>query len=355
MKCPSKTLTALAVTAFLAPLAAEAAKVNVKISGQVNRAVTYADNDIDDDIIFVDNNASGTRIRFTGDTEMAGGNKVGVHWETQYQDNSSSAIDIDDGDNSSTFSSRFREVWFSGAWGKFYIGQGNGAANGTAETDFSGTFIINNADTNLGDGVTFRDLNTGDSLANSNVGGFDGLSRNDRIRYDTPKLGPIVLSGDVGQDKFELAGRLRTSIAGGGKLGWSVGYWDTDDNGVGGGFGNGFVTSASVLLGNGFNVTGGWGRRDFDASGREDSDWYYVKVGQMFGANQQHKVVVSYRQKDDADQEGDEKKEYGLGYLHHMKDYGVELYAGVYNRELDRPGVRVGDITLVHAGTRVKF
>ncbi|MDH3282032.1 MAG: porin, partial [Gammaproteobacteria bacterium] len=105
MKCPSKTLTALAVTAFLAPIAADAAKVNVKISGQINRAVTYADNDIDDDVVFVDNNASGTRIRLTGDTELPSGNKAGVHWETQYQDNSSSAIDVDSGDSSSEFNS----------------------------------------------------------------------------------------------------------------------------------------------------------------------------------------------------------------------------------------------------------
>ncbi len=355
MKCPSKTLTALAVTAFLAPLAAEAAKVNVKVSGQINRAVTYADNDIDDDIIFVDNNASGTRIRLTGDTELPGGNKAGVYWETQYQDNSSSAIDIDAGDSDSEFNSRFREVWFSGAWGKLYLGQGNGATNGTAETDLSGTFIINNADTNLGDGVQFRDLNTGDALANSNVGGFDGLSRNDRIRYDTPKIGPLVLSGDVGQDKFELAARIRAEVGGGGTFAWAAGYWDTEDAGVGGGFGEGFVTSASILFGNGFNITGAIGQRDFDAPGREDSDFYYIKVGQMFGADNAHKVVVSYRQKDDADAVGDEKKEYGLGYLYNMDDYGVELYAGVYNRELDRPGFDVGDVTLVHAGSRIKF
>ena len=363
MKCPSKTLTALAVTAFLAPIAADAAKVNVKISGQINRAATYADNDIEDDVVFVDNNASGTRIRLTGDTELPSGNKAGVHWETQYQDNSSSAIDVDSGDSSSEFNSRFREIWFSGAWGKLYLGQGNGAANGTAETDLSGTFIINNADTNLGDGISFRATgpgvdNTGavvvrgDSLTGSNVGGFDGLSRNDRVRYDTPKLGPLVLSGDVGQDKFELAARMRAEVGGGGTFAWAASYYDSDDNGVGGDR-DAWVTSASVLFGNGFNVTGGIGKRKPDAG--TDSEWYYVKVGQMFGADHAHKVVVSYRQKDDFAQAGDEVKEYGLGYLYNMDDYGVELYAGVYQRELDRPGVPVGDITLVHAGSRIKF
>ncbi len=353
MKCPSKTLTALAVSALLGPIAAEAAKVNVKVSGQVNRAVSYADNDINDDILFVDNNASGTRIRFTGDTELPSGNKVGVHWESQYQDNDSSVIDIDDGDSGSAFKGRFREIWFSGAWGKLYLGQGNGAANGTSETDLSGTFIITNADTNLGDGVQFRDLNTGDAIVDSSLGSFDGLSRNDRVRYDTPKLGPVVLSGDVGQDKYELAARLRTDIGGGGKFAWSFGYWDTDDNGVGGGFGDAWVTSASVLFGGGFNVTGGFGDRSPDAG--PDSEWYYVKVGQMFGANQQHKLVVSYRQRDDFSVEDEEKKEYGIGYLYHLKDYGVELYAGAFQRELDRPGVDIGDITLVHVGSRVKF
>ncbi len=355
MKCPSKTLIALAVATSMVPVA-QAAKVEAKLSGQVNRAITFADNGVNSDALFVDNNASGTRMRFTGNTEMGNGMKAGIHWESQYQDNSSSQIDINDGDNDSQFISRFREVWFSGGWGKLYLGQGNGAANGSLESDLSGLFIISNADTNLGDGVHFRVADgseNGADLGGSGLGGFDGLSRNDRIRYDTPALGPLVLSGDVGQEKFELAARLSSKFGGGGKVVGALAYVDTKEEGVGSFDGSQLSLSASVLLPGGFNLTGAYGQRDLDDTdankGPDDPKYWYLKGGWITGV---HHFGISYRARDDVSP-GQELREGGLQYLANLKDYGVELYAGVFQRESKNTAAE--KITMFHVGSRIKF
>jgi predicted porin len=332
---------------------AQAAKVEAKLSGQVNRAITFADNGVNSDALFVDNNASGTRMRFTGNTEMGNGMKAGIHWESQYQDNSSSQIDINDGDNASQFISRFREVWFSGGWGKLYLGQGNGAANGSLESDLSGLFIISNADTNLGDGVTFRindGTEDGTSVRGSGLGGFDGLSRNDRLRYDTPALGPLVLSGDVGQEKFELAARLSSKFGGGGKVVAALAYVDTKDEGVGAFNGSQLSTSASVLLPGGFNLTGAYGQRDLDDRPGDDPKYWYLKAGWITGV---HHFGISYRARDDTAAIGEETREGGLQYLANLKDYGVELYAGVFQREAKESAAE--KITMFHVGSRIKF
>ena len=352
MKCPSKTLIALAMASSMVPVA-QAAKVEAKISGHINRAITFADNGVNSDVLFVDNNASGTRWRFTGNTDMGNGRKAGIHWESQYQDNSSSVIDINDGDNPSQFISRFREVWFSGGWGKLYLGQGNGAANGTLEGDLSGMFIISNADTNLGDGIRFRindGSEDGEAVRRSSLGGFDGLSRNDRLRYDTPALGPIKLSADVGQEKWELAARLSSKFGGGGKVLWYIGYVDTKDEGVGSFNGSQLSTSASVLLPGGFNLTGAYGQRDLDDRPGDDPKYWYLKAGWKSGI---HHLGISYRARDDTAAVGEETREGGLQYLANLKEHGVELYAGIFQREAKESAAE--KITMLHVGSRIKF
>ena len=196
------TGAALFTTFIAVPFTAHA-DAEVKLSGQINRAITFADNGVDDDVLFVDNNSSGTRFRLTGEMDVRPGLKAGIVWETQYQDNSSGAIDIGSSDNASTFTSRKRELWFKGGFGKFSLGQGSGAADGTSEVDYSGTnYVAEYSGNNLDDGISFADSAGNKLVKNGAVfDNFDGLSRNDRIRYDSPAYGPIGVAVSAGQDK----------------------------------------------------------------------------------------------------------------------------------------------------------
>lgn len=343
------TTGAVLVTSFAAiPSISQAAdKVQFKWSGQVSRAITFADNGTDDDILFVDNNNSGTRLRLTGDIDINPGLKAGVAWETQYQDNDSSALDIDSSDSSSAFKSRKRELWFKGGWGKLSLGQGDGAANGTSEVDFSGTTIADYSGNFLHDGISFAD-SAGNKIIKSGLvfDNFDGLSRNDRLRYDTPNYGPFGIAISGGQDRSELGLRYKQKLGGGSKVGAALGYVSNDDAGW-----KQTGLSASYITAGGLNISGHYGERDLDGSATDPSG-YYIKVGQKLG---KHNVSLAYHEVDDLAAAGDEAKRANLAWVYNIKK-GIELFADYQNASLDRAGgISLEDQNQLSIGSRIKF
>ena len=339
----TSTITALMTAACVIPLEAYAAKAEFSFSGQISRAISQVDNGIDTDTLHVDNNNSGTRLRLKGQTDLGNGTTAGVYWETQYQDNSSSSQDINDPDNASAFTSRIREVWFSGDWGKVYLGQGNGAANGTSEVDFSGTSIADYSGNNLDDGISF--VGTATVKNGSAFSNFDGLSRNDRLRYDLPKFGSVGLAFSTGQERFESALRYSQKLGDGGKFGLAVGQV-TDDIAMFDQLG----ISASLMLSSGLNFTVHVGDKDND-TGRDPSGTY-LKVGQKFGANN---ISLSFHSVDDNAALGDEAERVNLSYVHNLAKHGVELFASFQTSSLDRPGETFEDVTQIAVGSRIKF
>jgi len=320
------------------------AESEVKLSGQVSRALTYADNGVDDDVLFTDNTNSGTRFRITGKTDALAGITVGFNIETQYQDNASDQIDINDSDSSSAFRSRKRELYFSGGFGKFSLGQGDGAANGTTEVDFSGTTIADYSGQDLYDGIDFVDAAGNSVVSNGQAfDNFDGLSRNDRIRYDSLNYGPVGFAVSAGTDKGEFAARYSQKLNGGSKVGAAIGYVTDDEDDF-----QQLGLSASYLASNGFNITGAYGERYLNDSPLDPTN-AYIKVGQKFGA---HNVSVSYTLSDDQVAAGVEAERINVAYVYHMKK-GVELFADYENAQLDVDGVE--DKNLFSIGSRVKF
>lgn len=340
------TMAALVTASSLIPVQAFAAKVEFSFSGQISRAVSQVDNGIDTDTLHVDNNNSGTRLRLKGQTDLENGTTAGVYWETQYQDNSSSSIDINDADNDSAFTSRIRELWFAGDWGKLYLGQGNGAANGTSEVDFSGTTIADYSGNNLDDGISFVSKVSAATVENGDAfDNFDGLSRNDRLRYDLPNFGPIGIAVSSGQERSEIALRYSGKIDDSGKIGFALGQV-SDDAALFDQFG----LSASVLLASGFNVTVHVGEKDNDTG--VDPEGTYIKLGKITG---QHNYSVSFHSVDDNDALGDEAERTNLSYVYNMADYGVELFATYQTSSLDRPGENFEDVDQIAFGSIIKF
>jgi len=344
-------VSSLVITSFSAK-AAEG--VEFKFSGQVSQAVTHADNGTDTDTIFVDNNNSGTRLRLKGKVDITPNVSAGVYWETQYQDNSSGAIDIGDSDNTSTFTSRIRDLWFKGGFGKVSLGQGDGAANGTSEVDNSGTWIADNSGDFLHGGLSFADsagvktLKLGKAFSN-----FDGLSRNNRLRYDTPSFGPLDLAVSVGQDKYEVGSRYSMKMGRGGKLGAALGWVDSSGPLPANQFQQ-VGMSASILLGSGLNFTGHYGKKMPDAGG-VDPKGYYLKVGQKFGATKNQNVSLGYQKVDDLAAVGDEAKRLSLSYVYNIRNKGIELFVTGQKAELTRAGGSLEDLSTLSIGSRIKF
>ena len=341
-------ITICSVVLLVAPVYA----VSFKISGQINRAVEYVDNGVDSDLFHVDNDNSSTRFRFVGSEEIGNGITAGIVWETEFESNTSRSIDVgQSSDGSSDFKERKLEAWFSHDWGKIAIGQGDGAANGTTEVDLSGTALVTYSDIGTtAAGVTFVD-STGASVATvgSVHANFDGLSRNDRLRYDSPKLGPVILSASATNgDAWELAARVTTELENIGKIAAAIGYVDSQDRStpefdqIG--------ASISWLHDTGVNLTLVYGVRDPD--GGIEAENYYAKLGYKRG---KHAVSVEWGQTDDLAAAGDEANSYGAGYVFNVYK-GIELYAGYRLYELDRSsGLSIEDINILMAGTRVKF
>ena len=237
--------------------------VDFKISGQINRAAMYADDGNTGKWFFVDNDNSSTRFRFTGSNDFDYDLSVGIVWEVEMQSNASNEMDMDlSGDvGDITFNERKMEFWVGSPWGKVWLGQGDMAANSTSEVDLSGTTVA--AYSSVGDvGGGFEFQKNGDGIGTT-VGdsrsNFDGLSRKDRIRYDTPKFWGFYASGSTGNSSIWDAA-LRYA----GDFGWAkfaaAGGWS--DGGTSQSWDQRFSSSASMLFDFGLNLTASYAYED---------------------------------------------------------------------------------------------
>jgi predicted porin len=348
----NKKAIAVAVSgALVAPMAAHAVKY--KLSGQVNRAIQWRDDGQATGTQFVDNGASGTRWRMTGSEDIGNGMKVGFNWEWQNSSNGSGSGSVKGAAGGDGQAMRKAEVWFSGRWGKLSVGQGDGAGNGTTEMDLTSTWNAAATVTrsSFTGGLAWR-TSGGGSLAQTqgDTGEyFDAFSRYDRVRYDTPALGPVTISGSVGDDsKWEIAARASSGIAGG-QL--SAGLWYGASTALKSGVGG----SAAYLFSQGTSIM-------FSASSVErkvpagvsvdDPLSYYVKVGHNWGNNS---VSVGYGETKDA-VPGFKDSGFNVGFNHNIPKAKVDVYASAGMNSLDAPaGVSAEDMTFFVVGSRLAF
>ena len=336
-------------------------QVNLTLSGQVNRGVLITDDGDDTDVFFVDNDNSSTRIKLQGDARLNEDISAGAVVEVQFESNSTADVSQDNQRNvgPNSFTERKLELFFdSETYGRLSVGQGDTASNGTAEQDLSGVGVVGySAIADLAGGIQFTDgdgnltgVTIGDTFNN-----FDGLSRDDRVRYDTPSFHGARLSGSViADDRWDLAGTYSRKLLGQHAFQAAIGYADVDD-----GFDQ-ISGSASILLGGdlaGVNMTVAAGRRDFDEDGRNTGDFIYGKLGYLvdpFSIGSTG-LAVDYYYGEDVDADGDESTSVGLFAVQNVDLIGTELYAGFRNYELDREGEDFDDVRAVLVGARIKF
>jgi hypothetical protein len=354
-----KTVAAVAAAALCALSGVAQAQdkpLEVKFSGQVNRMLMYVDDGEQNTTFNADNINSSSRIRFVGSKEFMPGISAGANFEIEYTSQRSSSVSFGGrGTGSSpSFGERLTEAYIVGKqFGKISLGQGDGAVNGNMEISLSGTGVIAYAGTtDVGGGFRFRDGATvGPSVGNS-INHNDFESRYDRVRYDTPALGPVVLSasyGNKGENSvFEFGGRLASNVPGGkvaGAAGWSerkkVSAATGDVTTVGG--------SLSYLSNMGFNVTVAYSVLSDDNAVTRDAKHIYGMLGYTKGM---HAVAVQVGQSKSQSTNGDKGTVYG--YVMTPVSW-LELYGQVKQFDLSRTGANFDKVTIVAAGTRVKF
>ena len=358
-------------------------KVSLSVSGQVNRMLLYASDGRDSRLFHADNDRSSTRVRFKGKATLDDEWSAGATFEAELESNSSGSVAIEDdgvgGDsNKAALKERKLELFFkSKRLGKLSFGQGSTASDGSTGEDLSGTGVITSAgfggtggslafvrsDSAMREATCMKNCGDPEKEEYYTVGDLfnnrGGLSRKDRVRYDTPSFGGVKLStsflggkwneGDESVESGAWDAALRYGREFDGvEVAAALATWkkDKDTKGHGG--------SASVLVPSGTSLTLSYSSQDKEGT---DSTFQYAKLGQTFDATSAGKTSISvgYGKTEDQSGPGNEGTYYDLAAVQKIKNLGAELYAvwGVFKAEI--PGTPTEDITIAATGARIKF
>jgi hypothetical protein len=233
------------------------------------------------------------------------------------------------------------------------LGQGDTATNGTSEIDLSGTTVAAySAVTDIGGGFEFK--NNGQEIGVSvkdSRSNFDGLSRKDRIRIDSPRWEGFFASLSFeGNSEWDLAARYAGKF-GTTRLAAAAGWADFGNSSDGDGGKDGqFSSSASMLFKSGLSLTASYAFQDQNG----ESPWNaFGKIGYKF--KKKHVASVQYSRTKHRSADSDKGDTLGLAYV--FSPWGsVEFYGTYYLHMLDRDqGSDPDDINIVMGGARVKF
>ena len=358
-----QTAAATVKAATDSPMAVKAAnpKGSVKIYGQVNKAVLYSDDGNDGNVYLVDNDNSSTRIGLEGAIDPNDKYTIGTRIEVEYQTNPSNLVNQEDKRVEDVgFQKRHLDLWVDAkTYGKFSLGYGSTASDGTSEMDLSGTGVVGYSSVaDMAGGQRFFDKNTNalsDTPINAAFSNMDGLGREERIRYDSPSFSGFVGSASyVAEGGGDLALRY-TSQMDAFRLAAAVAYANpgsssdiVDDQLAG---------SLSVLHDSGFNGTFAMGTRDQKGAGVDDAGFFYTKFGYRgrwcpLGVTS---LSADYGRFSDFDANGDDADAFGLQMVQDLQEWGTEAYLGYRLHKLDRNGVDYDNINAIMTGIRVKF
>ncbi len=388
--------------------------LNVKLSGQVNRAVLWHDDGSHSNFVHVDpSDEASSRLRVDATGKLSEGNRVVAVLEMDLRSNRAENTDVHyANDTNSSFSKRIVEVFFdSKRWGKVTLGHGWMAGSRvTRDTDMSATGSIMNGDAvgQLGGGTWFTTKNgpatnpaPGAIAANKAYTGggtavtgavldvkavFNGADnhREDRLQYDTPTYWGTKLatshSYKGSNDNWDVALKHASEVLGT-KIAAQVAYFRNLSN-KGGGTAVASVAgapakyhqwsgSAGVLFPIGLSVMFAATHRSWHLNNAPDGHVYYGKVGyqqKFFEAGLTalaldygyYKNMILNR---DANLDANIRDKflgttYGAYLVQHIDRVGTELYLMARTYTLcgeAKNAARYKDITMVMSGMRVKF
>lgn len=384
----NKTALGSAVALLMVGLSSPGHAMEFKVSGQVDRAVTYADNGKQGDFASVDNNGSNSRFRFTGGEKMSNGMNLGFIYEIGLDQYPSTEFDI--GRNTSkgggvNLDTRKIDTYIEGNFGKVSFGKGDGAGYYANMMDYSGTLYYGGGAwyTLYSGGISFVDDNNNTLYKVGQTNSvFNAIGRQQRIRYDTPAMGGLVLSTSFDNgDAYELAARYHADLPGA-KLAAGLSYVDTMNldiarsptNGQPATPGNTANTrkevlsaAVSLLLDNGLNFTISSGNdktKEMANAGQVNQAGYdatnlFGQVGYITGANH---FAINYGETKDLLVEGTKGSQIGLAYVYDWSS-AVRLFSSYHLYKLSLPSTvkaakgwgAANDINQLYAGIRVAF
>ncbi len=332
-------------------------RVKLSISGQVNRAVNIADDGEDTKAYFVDNDASNTRYRFIGTAKTNDDLTIGSRIELAIAPDESGTVSQDNESPGDFFDQRWAEVSLtSKRFGKVSVGKGDTASNNSAEVDLSRTDVVQYASiAAIAGGLQFRDSNG--MLSGIRVSDAfqdeDGLSRQSRLRYDTPTWrGFYLATSAVSDQRWDAslwwAGKGYGIKAAGA---FAVADPNEDDSDLR------YDSSFSALHEHtGFNFTLSGGLLESGSGG--DATNFYTKLGWLprFFSVGKTAFGVDYTRSVNIPTNSHDGYSVSLAVVQEFEKFGTELYSQVRKYSLSNDGVpSAQDITVGTFGGRVKF
>lgn len=326
--------------------------IELRLSGQVNRAVMHVDDGAAKEWFNVDNGNSSTRFRFNAEGQVTPTQKAGILFEVEYKSNPSSDVTFANRSVSPTLNERHMDLFYSSTWGTLRLGQGDGAANGASEVDLSGTSVAHYASTSdIGGAFEHRSngLLSGASIAGT-LSNQDFESRYDRVLYQTPSMSGFTLEGSWGNKQttiYEVALRYSGKLERLGTLAAALGY--STEEGIGGADDDKTMGgSISWLHTSGINLT--YSHTNRELPGR-DGKFDYVKLGYKFGISA---VSIDYAMGQDQLAGGDEATMFGIAYVLTPIAW-ADVFALFKQHSLDRAGGSLDDLRFIMIGSRIKF
>lgn len=273
-------------------------KNSLKISGFVAKALWYADDGYSDSAFITDGGESQSRTRWIAKGTLNENVTAGAMIEMDIpisnpQDGMTLGMGAD-GTESATdagWGVRHQFVWVNHKrMGKISLGNTNTASNGRSETTFSGV-NMNDASSNrtFGQGILFIDTTRGaaaPSISGVTVGAaftnLDGRSRDDVLRYDTPRFAGLALATSyIAGGDWDVAADYRAKFGG-----FQVRVQGQYNNNAATSATTGGTASVSgaALHDSGVNATFAYGQRELIGPGSArrtggDGKFWYFNVG----------------------------------------------------------------------------
>lgn len=381
-----------------APIATGTDTFRLTMTGWINPAINMTDDGESNDVFFVGNENASTRMRFSGISPAMGGTYAMANFEFEFLSNSTLGVSQMN-PNGAVFSPlsnkvpdqdirrRHIEVGFANdGLGTVWLGHGWTASDNTTEINMGGAFDATWASQHFAfGGMLFTDPRTGgyarrpagsEALPNilsstpsdisivnvfSVADSLDGLSRRDRIRYDSPVLEGFQLSGSAGNGFWDAALRYN------GSTDWAsfraaVAYYDDTTVGAWGDY-TGYGGSAAILFNGGPDAW--WTGLNFSASAakREYDDYENEPLFLYGSVGYRTRLVdwgdtsfgLSYFNYDEFALKNEDARMYGGGVVQHFDRFGATAYMSLHNVELDSPEIDTNDLTVLQMGARVRF
>ncbi len=342
-------------------------QVKLRVTGQVNRAVIFADDGFETQTRHVDNDFSSSRFRWRADAKVNNDIKVGGLIEIQVEPNSNfgnrgggdqdTESDTESNTNS-RLSPRKVEFWIDhNQFGRVYVGKGDPGSNSSNQsTAHAGGSALLNASVALVYGglefKTARGSGASSVTANTVLGDFDGLTRANRIRYDTPTIAGFQgRVSHLDDSSYDVSLWYNGKVLGT-KVKASLAYSDSSGDSAPSGRDGDMVNGAlSLVHSSGFGLTGSFGilsRDDQDqdqtasginttGSSQDPTMWFisghfqrkFTDLGTTF-------LGVAYQENSEQNQARDTARAFQASVVQHIDAAAFQLYASYVHYELDR-------------------